>query len=46
MIMKQGLYLHTYISQFSGETIYLVYDSVGAVFQTIFPHKLEPYLAR
>ena len=41
--LKDGLFLHTYISQFSGETIYVVYDNIGEVFSTIFPSRLERF---
>lgn len=41
--MKSGLFLHTYISQFSGETIYVVYDHIGQVFTTIFESQLERF---
>ena len=41
--LKDGLYLHTFVCQFSGETFYVVYDNVGEVFSTIFPSRLEPF---
>ena len=44
MNLLPGLYLHTYVSQFSGETVYVVYDDVGEVFTTIYPWRLEPFL--
>ncbi len=40
--MKSGYFLHIYISQFSGETIYQVYDQVGDVFKTIFEKRTYP----
>jgi hypothetical protein len=43
--LKAGLYLHTYISQFSGETVYVVYDHIGEVYSTIFPSRLERFYA-
>lgn len=41
--LKSGLFLHTYVSQFSGETVYVVYDHVGEVYSTIFPNRLERF---
>jgi len=41
--LKDGLSLHTHISQFSGETIYTICDHVGVVFTTIFESRLERF---
>lgn len=41
--LKDGLSLHTHISQFTGETIYTICDHVGVVFTTIFPNRLERF---
>lgn len=44
--MKEGLFLHAYKCQFSGEIRYIVHDKVGHIFSTIFPNSLEPYLQK
>lgn len=41
--LKAGLYLHAHIDWRSGETVYTVCDSVGAVYSTIFPARLERF---
>jgi len=41
--LKQGLSLHTHISQFSGETIYTICDHIGVVFTTIFENRLDRF---
>lgn len=41
--IKAGLSLHSYVSQFSGETVYQVCDSIGLVFDTIFTSRLERF---
>jgi len=41
--LKEGLSLHTHISQFSGETIYTICDHVGVVFTTIFENRLDRF---
>ena len=46
--LKQGLYLHTYISLFSaaiGETFYVIYDDIGDVFSTTNESHLERFYA-
>lgn len=41
--LKPGLYLHIYVSQFSGETVYVIHDDVGEIYTTIFPSRLERF---
>jgi hypothetical protein len=41
--LKQGLSLHTHIDFRSGETVYTICDSVGAVYTTIFESRLERF---
>lgn len=41
--LKAGLSLHTHIDWRSGETVYTICDSVGAVYSTIFPARLERF---
>lgn len=41
--LLEGLTLDTYVSPFSGETVYTVCDAVGVVFSTIFPARLERF---
>ncbi|MHA6846396.1 hypothetical protein [Ralstonia syzygii] len=41
--IRPGLSLHSYVSPFSGETIYQVCDAVGVVLDTIYPSRLERF---
>ena len=41
--LKSGLSLHTHIDWRSGETVYTICDSIGAVYSTIFPVRLERF---
>lgn len=41
--LKSDLSLHTHIDWRSGETVYTIYDSVGAVYSTIFPARLARF---
>ena len=41
--LKAGLTLDTHIDWRSGETVYTICDSVGAVYSTIFPVRLERF---
>lgn len=43
LILKAGLSLHSYVSQFSGETIYQVCDAIGEIAGSIFPARLERF---
>ncbi|MHA6879182.1 hypothetical protein [Ralstonia pseudosolanacearum] len=43
--IQQGLSLHSYQSQFSGETVYQVCDAVCVVVDTIHPSRLERFFA-
>lgn len=43
LILKAGLSLHSYVSQFSGETIYQVCDAIGEIAGSIFPSRLERF---
>jgi hypothetical protein len=40
LILLAGLSLHSYVSKFSGETIYQVCDSIGEVAGSIFTARL------
>jgi hypothetical protein len=41
--LKPGLSLDTYVDWRSGETVYTICDSIGAVYSTIFPDCLERF---
>lgn len=43
--LKADLSVDTHVSQTSGETIYTVCDSIGVVYTTIFPSRLERFFA-
>jgi hypothetical protein len=43
--LKPGLTIDTHDVHSSGETIYVVCDQVGRVYDTIFEANLEPYFA-
>lgn len=43
MFLRAGLSLHSYVSQFSGETIYQVCDAIGEIAGSIFPNRLERF---
>lgn len=42
-VLRAGLSLHSYVSQFSGETIYQVCDSIGEITGSIFAARLERF---
>jgi len=42
-VLKAGLSIHSYVSQFSGETIYQVCDAIGEIAGSIFPDRLERF---
>ena len=41
--LKAGLSMHTHVDWRSGETIYTICDSVGAICSTIYPQLLERF---
>lgn len=41
--LRAGLSLHSYVSQFSGETIYQVCDKIGEITGSIFPDRLARF---
>jgi hypothetical protein len=43
LVLRTGLSLHSYVSQFSGETIYQVCDAIGEIAGSIFPNRLERF---
>lgn len=43
LVLRAGLSLHSYVSQFSGETIYQVCDAIGEIAGSIFPNRLERF---
>lgn len=42
-VLRAGLSLHSYVSQFSGETIYQVCDAIGEIAGSIFTARLERF---
>lgn len=43
LMLRADLSLYSYVSQFSGETIYQVCDAIGEIVGSIFPARLERF---
>jgi len=43
--LKNGLTIDTHVSSQSGETVYTVCDSIGVIYTTIFPSRIERFYA-
>jgi hypothetical protein len=43
LTLRAGLSLHSFVSQFSGETIYQVCDAIGEITSSIFTARLQRF---